>query len=251
VLGSLVVYLGLVLLGAKAAGWVVRKVRGGVARPGAPLGTVGAALTIVGFALPAPEFRVAALVSHLDSIAPAWQFNERHQRTVAAPPEVVYRAATQVRADEIFLFRALTWIRRGGRDLQPGVLNPGVEDPLLDVAVRGGFVRVVDAPPRELVFGSAVVMPRGQARPRTPAEYRAEQIPGTVMATMNFLIVAHGTGSRIATETRVHANDPATRRRFAVYWRLIYPGSALIRRNWLAAIERRAVATLAAEGARP
>jgi len=30
------------------------------------------------------------------------------------------------------------------------------------------------------------------------------------------------------------------RRRFAAYWRLIYPGSALIRRSWLRAIRQRA-----------
>jgi len=46
--------------------------------------------------------------------------------------------------------------------------------------------------------------------------------------------------SLLSTETRVYANDAASRRRFAVYWRLIYPGSALIRRMWLRAIARRA-----------
>jgi len=34
--------------------------------------------------------------------------------------------------------------------------------------------------------------------------------------------------------------DAATTRRFAAYWRVIYPGSALIRRMWLRAIKRRA-----------
>ena len=34
----------------------------------------------------------------------------------------------------------------------------------------------------------------------------------------------------------------AARRRFAAYWRVIYPGSAIIRRMWLRAIERRAMA---------
>jgi hypothetical protein len=48
----------------------------------------------------------------------------------------------------------------------------------------------------------------------------------------------------VNTETRVMASDASTARRFAAYWRAIYPGSALIRRMWLLAIERRA-------GARP
>ena len=44
----------------------------------------------------------------------------------------------------------------------------------------------------------------------------------------------------LTTETRVYATDASTRRRFALYWRVIYPGSALIRRMWLRAIAHRA-----------
>jgi hypothetical protein len=42
------------------------------------------------------------------------------------------------------------------------------------------------------------------------------------------------------SETRVHTTDAAAERRFAAYWRLIYPGSAFIRRMWLEAIRQRA-----------
>jgi hypothetical protein len=37
----------------------------------------------------------------------------------------------------------------------------------------------------------------------------------------------------------VDTGDTAARQRFAAYWRVIYPGSALIRRMWLRAIARR------------
>ena len=58
---------------------------------------------------------------------------------------------------------------------------------------------------------------------------------------MNFLVEDEGGGwTRVTTETRVFATDAAATRRFAAYWRLIYPGSALIRRMWLRAIARRA-----------
>jgi hypothetical protein len=58
---------------------------------------------------------------------------------------------------------------------------------------------------------------------------------------MNFLVLPDGKGgSLVSTETRIHASDAAARRRFAAYWRVIYPGSALIRRMWLRAIRRRA-----------
>ena len=42
-------------------------------------------------------------------------------------------------------------------------------------------------------------------------------------------------------ETRVFANSPEARGRFARYWRVIYPGSAIIRRMWLRAVRRRAM----------
>jgi hypothetical protein len=67
--------------------------------------------------------------------------------------------------------------------------------------------------------------------------------PGFASATMNFRIEdASPTACTLTTETRVYATDAPTRRRFALYWRVIYPGSTLIRRMWLRAIAHRAVA---------
>lgn len=57
---------------------------------------------------------------------------------------------------------------------------------------------------------------------------------------MNFLIeVAGPRECVIRTETQVHTTDEIARRRFAIYWFLIHPESALIRRMWLPAIARR------------
>ena len=63
------------------------------------------------------------------------------------------------------------------------------------------------------------------------------------VATMNILVTEAGPErSLVTTETRVFANSGPARRRFAAYWRVIYPGSGLIRRMWLRAIQRRATA---------
>jgi hypothetical protein len=45
---------------------------------------------------------------------------------------------------------------------------------------------------------------------------------------------------RVSTETRCLAHGDEARRTFAGYWRIIYPGSAIIRRVWLDAIVARA-----------
>jgi len=183
--------------------------------------------------LPKPETR-------LDEFVPAWQFGERHSIRVAASPERVFDAVKHVRAGEILFFRLLTWIRRGGRKLPQSILNAGNTTPLLDVATKGGFIYLADDAPTELVIGTMVIAPRGQ-RPLTPQSFRTALGPGYALAAMNFLVEPDGpNASIVTTETRVFATDPDSRRRFARYWRLIYPGSALIRRMWLRAVRRRA-----------
>jgi len=145
------------------------------------------------------------------------------------------------RADEIAFFGTLTWIRRGGRAQPPGILNAASSRPLLDVATDREFIWLSVEPPRELVLGIIVGRPAGQRRPATPDLVRSPP-PGFAVGTINFLVKPDGPhASLVSTETRVSAGSADARRRFAAYWRLIYPGSALIRREWLRAIERRAI----------
>jgi hypothetical protein len=67
---------------------------------------------------------------------------------------------------------------------------------------------------------------------------------------MNFSVWPVDSGSELRTETRVLVTDAASRRRFGRYWRLIRPGSALVRRNWLAAKRRTERATSSARSPR-
>ena len=243
-MGSAVVHFGLVLAFAGLVCVVkpIRRLRIRTRARALALMSVGLLVALVGAVLPAPESRVQAPQSRLDEIMPAWQFREFHETRVAAPPAVVFEAIRGVRADEIRLFQTLTWIRRGGRPLPESILNAGTRAPLIDVALRGGFVRLADEPPRELVIGTIVAAPPGARAPLTPELFRERmRLPGYALAAMNFNVVADTSGgSYVTTETRVFATNAGARRRFAAYWRLIYPGSALIRRGWLRAIERRA-----------
>ncbi len=242
--GSLVAYAGLIVAVAGAA-LVAKPVRrlgvttrlGGLAVAGS-----GVLLAVIGLLLPASESRVTEARTRLDEFAPIWQFREFHSIRVAAEPSRVFDAIRRVRADEIMFFGTLTWIRRGGQPLPPSILNAGDRESLIDVATRSGFVRLADEAPRELVIGTVVMAPPGVHGTLTPELFGKVLPPGFALATMNFLVVPDGPGrSLVSTETRVHAADPPTRRRFAAYWRVIYPGSAIIRRMWLRAIEKRAM----------
>ena len=184
--------------------------------------------------MPKPETR-------LDEFVPVWQFGEHHSIRVAAPPAKVFDAVKHIRAGEITFFRTLTWIRRGGRKLPESILNARNDTPLLDVATKSGFIYLANEPPRELVIGTMVIAPPGARQPLTPETFTIPLPPGYALAAMNFLVKPNGpTASIVSTETRVFANSADCRRRFARYWRLIYPGSALIRRMWLRAIRKRA-----------
>jgi len=241
--GSLTVYAGF-LLGLIGLGLVFRPTRWlvGIPRRRALLvAAAGGLLAGLGLTLPAPERRVARVETRLDAFAPAWQFHEVHALRVAASPERVYDAIRRVRADEIFLFGVLTWIRRGGRALPPSILNAGKRESLVDVATNSSFVRLADSVPRELVIGTVVLAPPRTSGTISPRVFQDHLPPDFALAIMNFLVTPDGAGgSLVSTETRVVANSPATRRRFAVYWRIIYPGSALIRQMWLRAVRHRA-----------
>ena len=208
------------------------------------LGFIGVAIS---GSLPARDTRVATPRTQLDQFAPVYQFSEFHSIRVSAPKEQVYRALKSVSADEIALFRTLTWLRRFGRPGPESILNSPQHVPVLEVASRTSFLVLADDPDREIVLGTLAIAPRGwrpSGKP-TPDGFKALFVtsnnPGFASATMNFRIEEAGpTACTLTTETCVYASDPSTRRRFARYWRVIYPGSALIRRTWLRAIARRA-----------
>lgn len=202
-------------------------------------------LVLAGMFTPAPLQHAATAGSHLDRALPAWQFDERHAISINAPPERVYRAIKDTTAGEIRFFQTLIWIRRFGRSGPESILNAPARRPLLDVATSTTFATLADTP-AEIVIGTVVVAPRGVRRARrpTPDEVMAVQHrDGCVVGAMNFAIAAGPRGScDVTTETRVFATDPRSMRAFGAYWRVIYPGSSLIRYMWLRAIKKKAEA---------
>lgn len=217
---------------------------------------LAATLTVTALVHPAPERRAsgATAKSALDALVPIWQFDERHEVHVDASPARAFAAIRAVTADEILFFQTLTTIRRFGRSGPENILNAPGQQPLIDVAVHSGFSLLASTPPDEVVVGTIVVAPPGTTQAmvdawRTPEMFAHARTPGMALAAMNFLVRPDGRGgSLVSTETRVFATDAAARWRFGIYWRVIYPGSALIRRMWLRAIRIRAERSAAPVG---
>lgn len=212
---------------------------------------VGLLIVIIGSSLPARETRIATPRTQLDQFMPAWQFSERHSIRIAAPKEKVYVALKQVSADEILFFHTLVWIRRFGRPGPESILNPPPNTPLLQVATKTTFIVLAEEPNQEIVIGTLIAAPRGwHPGNKTPEGFKAlaaSHESGFVPAAMNFRLedCPPSSGSSLpctllTTETRIYATDASLRRAFARYWRVIYPGSSLIRRMWLRAIKERA-----------
>ena len=206
---------------------------------------IGGALAVLAACLPLPSLTTAANTgSALDNFAPAFHFREHHETLVDAPAADVFAAIQSTTASEIALFRSFTWLRRFGRPGAESILNAPEHLPILEVATRTTFLKLTELPSREVVIGTVVIAPAGFRRGEvaTPDQFKAVAQPGFALATFNFRIAEEGTLTRLTTETRVVATDHWTLRRFTAYWRVIYPGSAILRMTWLQAIRQRAEA---------
>jgi hypothetical protein len=245
-MGSFLAYTGLGALAAGVAS-LIRPLRFlGIQRPrqGAIVAAIGAGVASLALIWPPSTERRERPVLLLDRVLPAFQFSERHERRVRATPNRIFEAIRSVTADDIAFFRTLTAIRNPGRlfGKQPeGILNPA-HGSVLEAARLSGFVELAEEPGRELVIGTYIVRPPQGVRP-SPESFAALALPGYAKAALNFRVEPGPDGTcRLTTETRVFATDGWTALRFAPYWRLIYPGSSLLRRTWLAAIALRAEA---------
>ena len=173
-----------------------------------------------GVYLPVTETRVAVVRTRLDEFLPVFQFSEFHTIAVNAPKDRVYAALRAVTPEEIRFYRTLMWIRFGGS-------GAPARQPVLDSFTSGGFQLLAEDPGREIVVG------------RTGNFHQAQMIK----IAMNFRVQeVDATHCLVSTETRVHAVGRDALHGFAAYWRMIYPGSSLIRRMWLRAIKLRAEA---------
>jgi hypothetical protein len=180
----------------------------------------------------------------LDEFLPEYDVNEVHSTRVAASPGDTLAAARAVTARELPVAGALMALRRlpamvRGRS---GEVPRRVADaPILDQMSRGGFMLLAERPD-EVVLG---VVGRFWAahsgiQKIDPDEFVTFDEPGFAKAVVDFHVESVPGGTVLTTETRIRGTDADARRKFRRYWRIVMPGSALIRREWLRAIRKRA-----------
>lgn len=197
-----------------------------------------------------PGPRPGTAEGYLDRVLADADFSERHRRSVRAPADRVWAAALAVTPREVRLlapFMAVRSLPDARRRRQPGASTD--QAPMLEVMEREGFVELHRDPTpvggrAYAVYGAAgrFWSPAGN-EPVTldgPGSFLAFDEPRMAKTAFSIEVLAHGGHSEVVTETRIVGTDAAARRAFGRYWLLIRGPSGLIRRSWLAAIDRRA-----------
>ncbi len=200
----------------------------------------GAGLSAVALLWPAPIIRVAQHGTLLDDIMPEYQFSERHSERIHARPEQVMQAVRQSTFGDMKSLVTLLKIRAAALRIHG---NTGIffqDKRILDAFSESGYVSG-DSEHEILMCGGANLQAKRPLGVRTVQEFADYREQGGVKIAFDFNVEDAGGGwSKISAETRVVALDDLTRRGMGRYWRLIAPGSGLLRRQWLDGIRRRA-----------
>lgn len=200
----------------------------------------GVGLALVALHWPAATTRVAQPRTRLDDVMPEYQFSEVHALRVHARTEQVMHATRESTFGDMTSLAMLLKVR-GAAIRTPAPRGGDLQDKrVLDAFSASGYL--LDGSDHEIVlFGAANV--RKQRRPdvRTAQQFVDYRERGSVKMAFDIRAEEAGDGwSVLSTETRVMALDDATRSGMGRYWRLIVPGSGLLRRQWLDGIRRRA-----------
>lgn len=195
----------------------------------------------------------------LDAFIPNYDITLKHSIRIEASASNVYRAMKEIRFQDfspvvnmLFALRALP--ERLFKTDYPDITNKDnykSNDPFFEQLFSRGFVILADNDELELVFGLIVPGEIGRfwkksadtlREVNSPEEFMEFNHPDYVKVVSNFLISATDTDGfvSLSTESRIEPLSLRAKKKFTPYWRVIHPGSSLIRYFWLRAIKHRA-----------
>lgn len=190
----------------------------------------------------------------LDRQMPSWDATRVERRVIDARPELVFDAAlntdfidaarTNGAVRVLFRVRSaaeelIAWARRSPRPRAraPRMLRVGM------LPLRGQWVTLGQEWPREIAFGAIGRFWAGETKFITTdaSVFRHFRAPGFAKIGCHMSFRALGDGRTLVTyESRTQATDPASRRAFLRYWRVVSPFVGVVMRAMLSAIERSA-----------
>ncbi len=125
-----------------------------------------------------------------------------------------------------------------------GAIASARSRPMVEQMLAAGFIELRRQPDRAWVGGCVgrlwALTDTAPLEVAGATEFEAFDRPGYAKATLDFTIEPAPGGSLLSSETRVVTTSADARLEFERYWRLTLPAGGAIRRDWLAAIRRRA-----------
>lgn len=200
----------------------------------------GAALALAALFWPAPVIRVAQHRIRLDDIMPEYQFNERHSARIHASRARIMQAVRESTWGDLKSLTTLSRIRRAALRAPEDSSGAFSSDKrILDAFAASGYI--FGGSENEIVMaGGADTQAKRPIEAHSMQEFTEYRKEGAVKVAFDFTVEDAGGGwCTLTTETRMAALDGSSHGP-AVYWRLIVPGSGLLRREWLEGIKRRA-----------
>jgi len=212
-------------LALASAAWIEYSARNSCASVGVP-----------SFPAQTPGGASATLV---DRILPEYQIGEKHSVIVVAPSARAFESLKEAKSDAqpiIKLFNLLPVLAGKSDNSSPS------EKKSLYEKLQDSSGLVLEEPNRELV--AANIATADKHIPSTPETVRGFVAYRLRHNEMKLPVSFHAepveSGVRLTTETRIMFADRKLCRDFAWYWGVIYPGSSLLRVDFLDAVKRRA-----------
>lgn len=177
----------------------------------------------------------------IDNLQPDYSFNEYHEVTIDASIENAKLALKTTGVKDIPAVLFLMKIRgiAKEKDMSDKVTR---NEEKTDSFSTPDFNFMV-ASPSELLTVMILKASAKTAPPEitTAEEFMAFNEPGYVKVAINFRFIKLDNGKTLlSTETRNRPMTKKDRRIFGRYWRVVYPGSAIIRRVWLDTLAQKA-----------
>lgn len=184
----------------------------------------------------------------IDKLMPDYAFNEIHKVEVKASSEKAKQVLQTTGVNDIpaaHLLMKIRGIADDDVDMSDRAANNIAGPDTISTPDFNFFVVSPDEWITVMILKS-VIITNNSRQPEPPEIKSLEQFmafnePGYIKVTVNFRFIPDGMGNTLlTTETRNSGITPKDNRIFGYYWRIIYPGSAIIRRVWLDTIKKRA-----------
>jgi hypothetical protein len=176
----------------------------------------------------------------IDEFLPIYSFHEYHSIDICAPAASVYARLRSTNFNTVPTVRGLLWLRSLPVRLRARSRPLIVREVTINTFLRSGTILLGETPGEELLLGlvGQFWKPSGRNQRLDRLGFRQFNRPGYAKAVINFSLTPRtDTLVNLATETRVLCLDRKSLWLFRLYWLVIAPFSAHIRRQMLRAIK--------------